>query len=316
MTQRGDLGEQRRLVGVVGEQELGLAERVALPAREPDEERERPGGGREPGRLRVEADERRVGRRVARQAGEPLAVQRDLDRGDRPAHERGRRRSAATSAPSAAASRAASTGLRRPANGARAGSWSGPTGGAAGPRERRPQVREPALPGDGPGRLDRHATAAARRRTRAAGSSAASSRRASALPSTSGSRRGPGARRAAGVAGAGRGSARPRPPTSSSWRANSRSDEADAARHRLVQVDRGRLVVRRADLRHQPEVPRVHHQQDRRDGLDRPPGADQRHVQLVPPPAGARRPRRSASRRSSGARSPAGRSAPSRRSRR
>ena len=63
--------------------------------------------------------------------------------------------------------------------------------------------------------------------------------------------------------------------------------EPDAAGHRLVQVDRRRLVVRRPDLRHEPEVPRVDHQQHRRHGLDRPPGADQRHVQLVAPPAGA-----------------------------
>ena len=92
--------------------------------------------------------------------------------------------------------------------------------------------------------------------------------------------------------------------------------QADAARHRLVQVDRRRLLVRRADLGHEAEVARVDHEQDRGDRLDRPPGAEQRDVEVVPPPADRGRRRRSASRPSSGARARAGRSGPSRRSRR
>ena len=78
----GDLGEQRGLVGVIGEQQLGLAEARAVPAREADEERERPGRGREPGRLGVEAHERRVRRRVTGEPRQPLAVHRDVERGE------------------------------------------------------------------------------------------------------------------------------------------------------------------------------------------------------------------------------------------
>ncbi len=62
--------------------------------------------------------------------------------------------------------------------------------------------------------------------------------------------------------------------------------EADPARHRLVQVDRRRLGVRRADLRDQAQVARVDHQEDRRDGLDGPARAEQRDVEIVAPPAG------------------------------
>ena len=54
---RRQLGEQRRLVGVVGEQQLDLAEAAALPPAESDEERERARGRREPGRLRVKAEQ-------------------------------------------------------------------------------------------------------------------------------------------------------------------------------------------------------------------------------------------------------------------
>ena len=105
----------------------------------------------------------RVRRRVARQPREALAVERDLDRRRDAGARAAPSGPSATSAPSAAASRAASAGLRRPANGARAGSWSGPIGRRRAARERRPQVREPPLPGDDrpERRLDRHATATA-----------------------------------------------------------------------------------------------------------------------------------------------------------
>ena len=75
------------------------------------------------------------------------------------------------------------------------------------------------------------------------------------------------------------------PAMSSSWRCHSRSDSPMPPGHRLVQVDRRLLGVGRADLGHEPEVARVDHEQDRRDRLDRPAGAEQRDVELVVPPA-------------------------------
>ena len=71
--------QQPRLGRMVRQEELDLAEAVALPPAEPDEERHGPGGGRETGRLRVEADERDVWRRESGQVGEPIAVERQHD---------------------------------------------------------------------------------------------------------------------------------------------------------------------------------------------------------------------------------------------
>ena len=76
---------------MVGQQELDLAEPVALPPAEPDEERDRAGRRREAGRLRVEADERRV-RPAACPGSDASAIAIDrqddgrrLDADDRPA---------------------------------------------------------------------------------------------------------------------------------------------------------------------------------------------------------------------------------------
>ena len=136
-----ELGEQRRLVGVVGQEQLDLPEPVALPPAEPDEERHRPGRGREPRRLGVEADERHVRRRLARQPGQPLAVERQDD-GRRLARARPASSASRTTSPSiASASRSAPSsigGRDRPPP-------SRDRGPAAGAGERRPVVREPAL---------------------------------------------------------------------------------------------------------------------------------------------------------------------------
>jgi hypothetical protein len=64
---------------LIGQQELDLLERLAVPPADADEEGERPGGGREAGRLRVEADQGSVARRLARQGREPFAIERDRD---------------------------------------------------------------------------------------------------------------------------------------------------------------------------------------------------------------------------------------------
>ena len=69
--------EQRGLVAVVRQQELDLPERVPDPPAEPDEEGDGPGGRRQPGRLRVEADQRRVRRRLAGERRQPDPVERD-----------------------------------------------------------------------------------------------------------------------------------------------------------------------------------------------------------------------------------------------
>ena len=61
--------------------------------------------------------------------------------------------------------------------------------------------------------------------------------------------------------------------------------QADAARHRFVQIDRRRLVVRRAHLRHESQVARIDHEQHAGDRLDGPARTDQREVKLAPPPA-------------------------------
>ncbi len=69
--------EQGRLLGMVGEEQLDLPEPVAGPPAEPDEEGHGPGRGGEPRRLGVEADERRVGRRLARQCRETVPIDRE-----------------------------------------------------------------------------------------------------------------------------------------------------------------------------------------------------------------------------------------------
>jgi hypothetical protein len=66
------------LLAMIGEQQLDLAEQIALPPPEADEERHRPRRGREAGRLGVEADQRGVGRRLTGQLRQPLAVDRQV----------------------------------------------------------------------------------------------------------------------------------------------------------------------------------------------------------------------------------------------
>jgi hypothetical protein len=63
--------------------------------------------------------------------------------------------------------------------------------------------------------------------------------------------------------------------------------QPDAAGHRLVQVDRGLLGMRRSDLGHEPEVAWVDHEEDRSDRLDRPSRPEHRHVEIVVAPATA-----------------------------
>jgi hypothetical protein len=76
----GEFVEDRRLVRVVGQQELHLAEGRTVPPPESDAERDRPGRGREAGRLRVEADEGPVGIGLTGQPGQSRSVHRDGDR--------------------------------------------------------------------------------------------------------------------------------------------------------------------------------------------------------------------------------------------
>ena len=64
--------------------------------------------------------------------------------------------------------------------------------------------------------------------------------------------------------------------------------QPDPAGHGLVQVDGRFLGVGRAHLGDQAEIARIHHQQDRGDGLDRPPRPEEGHVQLVTTPVIAR----------------------------
>ena len=74
------LGQQGRLLAVVRADELEASQLVALPPAEPHQEGERPGRGAETRRLRVEADEPGGGPWLARQAGQPLADERDGQR--------------------------------------------------------------------------------------------------------------------------------------------------------------------------------------------------------------------------------------------
>ncbi len=247
-----------------------------------------PGRRGEAGRLRVQADERRRCRRMARQQGEAVPVERDLERRDHPPHEPAVGRVGRVGTEGA---RQPHRQLAAPAPGERrAGrqlvrSGSRPTRS----RQRRPEVREPALAGDGRQRLGGHATAASagagrpgacRRRRAERREEPQRQRLAVHLGLEARSRAG----RAPRVAGA-----RPDEVGGTGHQLVVARPEAfrqpHAAGHRLVEVDRGRLVVGRAHLGHEAEVARVHHQQHRRHGLDRAAGADQRHVQLVPPPA-------------------------------
>ena len=83
----GQGGQQRRFIGVVGEQQLDLVEAVALPPAEADQEGDGPGGRREPGRLGVETDERHTRRRLPGQGGQADPIERDLARFGRAADD-------------------------------------------------------------------------------------------------------------------------------------------------------------------------------------------------------------------------------------
>jgi len=72
-----ELREQRRLVGMIREQELDLPESAALPPAQPDEEGERSRSGRETGRLGVEAEQRSIGRRLPGEVGQASAINRE-----------------------------------------------------------------------------------------------------------------------------------------------------------------------------------------------------------------------------------------------
>jgi hypothetical protein len=92
---RRQLGKERRLVGVVWQEQLDLSEETALPPAKPDQERERARRRCEPGRLRVEAEQGSIGRWLPRQRGKPNPVDRqqrrrrldDYERPKRPAHQ-------------------------------------------------------------------------------------------------------------------------------------------------------------------------------------------------------------------------------------
>ena len=71
-----ELCEERRLVGVIRQQELDLPEAAPFPPPETDEECERPGRRREARRLGVEAEEGSARRWLTRQSGEPLPIER------------------------------------------------------------------------------------------------------------------------------------------------------------------------------------------------------------------------------------------------
>jgi hypothetical protein len=74
------LVEHHALLALVRKQKLDLAEGVADPPAEADQEGHRAGGGREAGRLGVEADERTIGRRLAWEPREATSVDRQVDR--------------------------------------------------------------------------------------------------------------------------------------------------------------------------------------------------------------------------------------------
>ena len=68
--------QERRLIGVIREQQLDLSEQAALPPPEPDQERQRPRRRRQPCGLRVQAEEGSVGGGLSRQAGQPRPIDR------------------------------------------------------------------------------------------------------------------------------------------------------------------------------------------------------------------------------------------------
>jgi hypothetical protein len=78
---------QSGFVRVIGEHQLDLLEAIAVPAREPDQEGQRAGGSREAGCLGVEAHQRCVGRRLARESREPLAIERQVHGRHDPAYQ-------------------------------------------------------------------------------------------------------------------------------------------------------------------------------------------------------------------------------------
>ena len=131
--------EQSWLRGVVREQELHLSESVVLPPAEADEKRDRSGRRREPGRLRVLADERDVRWRQARQPCESFAVERQDDGRGLASHHGSR----------LVEQQLTVHGLREPASelhGAATNAAIAPlTGLATGGGERRAVVREPPI---------------------------------------------------------------------------------------------------------------------------------------------------------------------------
>ena len=66
--------QQGAFLPVVGEQELDLAELVPFPPAQSDQEGHGPCGSRQAGRLRVQADQRRPDRRLAREHGQTSTV--------------------------------------------------------------------------------------------------------------------------------------------------------------------------------------------------------------------------------------------------
>ena len=247
-----------------------------LPRAQPDQEGERAGGRAETGRLRIEADERDRRIRMTREVGQPAAVDpqaatRSLDPDEHPSPSADHFAAEHGGEPLGPLPDGLDAARRHP----------GPV--VSGPGPGGPPAFESPLEGGGVGG---HPAAAPMAGSAAAAPRPASSRRASAFASTSGSRRGP--------VQAGQPDSQPHraissaaPSTSSSWPLEQALARADPARHRLVEVDRRSLVVRRADLGHQAEVARVDHQEDARDGLDRPPGADEGDVELVAAPRSA-----------------------------
>ena len=277
---------------VVGQQELDLAEAGRPPtSRGPTRKATVPGRRAEPGRLRVEADA--AGRPAAGWPGRPaeaLAVDRRCGRSG--ARSR-------TTAPAGVRTHLAVEGVGQPLGELRRqpASRCGRDAASGRPRRsplgRRSRYRsQPAARAVRPGAGQSASPTAAdvRRRDRRRGRP--SSRSASALASTSRLEPRTGAGRAAGVAGARARSGPRRPATSSSWRSKSRSDRPTPPGHRLVQVDRRRLVVRRADLGDEAEVARVDHEQDARDRLDRPAGARAARRRGRRAASGRERPRR------------------------
>lgn len=83
----GELVEERRLVRVVWQEQLELAEPATLPPPETDEEGEGAGGRRQARRLGVEAKQRRGRGRLAGQSRQAIAIERQERRGRLEPHE-------------------------------------------------------------------------------------------------------------------------------------------------------------------------------------------------------------------------------------